>query len=483
MAEVTVPRVFVSYSWTTDEHVDWVVGLAQRLKSNGVDVILDQWHLKHGHDKYAFMEKMVTDPTVTRVLCICDKAYAEKANARKGGVGTESQIISKEIYEKVEQEKFLPLVRVRDADGKEYVPVFFGSRIYLDFSNDDDFERSYDILLRNLFEKPSRAEPPLGQPPAYILQDDPPPGILVEFARVKDAILKERGNALAMLDDYFESFVNSMEDFRIEVTNDPAFDEEIINSIGRFTAYRDSFIDVIVLLGQHYAESESAIERVASFFERLYPFIEIPAVSGGHRDDEVDNYRFFLYELVVYAIAGLIKTRAYWAAAHLMEREYVMKYRINDTRVMSGSIGSFNLYMEGLEERRQRRLNSNRITVAGDLMIERATHQRLSREEIMQADFVLFVHGAFGTGRSLAWAPRVCLLSSGTFDLFARALTPSGGAAVETILGIQSVRDIVTRLRDGMTMHLLVRMVGNRFLRQFSIPTAINLEEIERRTG
>src|ERR1035441_4474886 len=36
-------------------------------------------------------------------------AYAEKADGKKAGVGTESQIISREVYEKVEQSKFIPI--------------------------------------------------------------------------------------------------------------------------------------------------------------------------------------------------------------------------------------------------------------------------------------------------------------------------------------------------------------------------------------
>ena len=82
-----------------------------------MDVILDKWHLKEGQDKYVFMEKMVTDPEVAKVLVFSDRVYAEKAAARKGGVGTESQIISSEVYEKVAQDKFLPIVCERDANG------------------------------------------------------------------------------------------------------------------------------------------------------------------------------------------------------------------------------------------------------------------------------------------------------------------------------------------------------------------------------
>lgn len=88
------PRVFVSYSWTSDEHVEWVVALCEKLRADGVDIILDQWDLKEGHDKFHFMERMVTDPAVKKVLVISDEIYADKADGRRGGVGTETQRIS-----------------------------------------------------------------------------------------------------------------------------------------------------------------------------------------------------------------------------------------------------------------------------------------------------------------------------------------------------------------------------------------------------
>ena len=42
---------------------------------------------------------MVTDAEIKKVILICDKAYADKTDGRTGGVGTEAQIISGEIYE------------------------------------------------------------------------------------------------------------------------------------------------------------------------------------------------------------------------------------------------------------------------------------------------------------------------------------------------------------------------------------------------
>jgi hypothetical protein len=85
------PKLFISYSWSTPEHEQWVLDLATALRESGVDVILDKWDLKEGHDSVSFMEKMVTDPEISKVLIVSDKMYAEKADGRAGGVGTETQ--------------------------------------------------------------------------------------------------------------------------------------------------------------------------------------------------------------------------------------------------------------------------------------------------------------------------------------------------------------------------------------------------------
>ena len=98
------PRVFVSYAWGSQEYQDIVLSLARDLMSDGIDVIIDKWNLKEGNDTYSFMEKMVNDPDVTNVLILLDPIYSKKANERSGGVGTETQIISPEIYDKVTQD-------------------------------------------------------------------------------------------------------------------------------------------------------------------------------------------------------------------------------------------------------------------------------------------------------------------------------------------------------------------------------------------
>jgi hypothetical protein len=162
------PKAFISYSWTSDEHQKWVVDLASQLRVDGVDVILDKWDLHEGDDAHAFMERMVTDPSVKKVLLVCDRRYVEKANGRTGGVGTEAQIITGEIYGKVTQDKFVAIVLERDDQEKALVPAYFASRVYIDMSNRDLFAQSYEQLLRWIYGKPIYTKPDIGARPAFL---------------------------------------------------------------------------------------------------------------------------------------------------------------------------------------------------------------------------------------------------------------------------------------------------------------------------
>lgn len=55
------PKTFISYSWSNPQHEQWVIYLAAELRQAGVDVVLDKWGLREGHDAIAFIEKMVTE--------------------------------------------------------------------------------------------------------------------------------------------------------------------------------------------------------------------------------------------------------------------------------------------------------------------------------------------------------------------------------------------------------------------------------------
>ena len=169
------PKVFISYSWTSSAHQELVRSWAERLLADDIDIVLDVYDLKEGNDKYAFMERMVTDTSVSHVLVVCDKEYKEKADKRKAGVGTESQIISQEVYEKVGQSKFIPIVCEFDEEGSPTLPSFLQSRIWINFSSPEAANENWEQLVRLLYGKPQYTKPKRGQAPTYITSDTPVP--------------------------------------------------------------------------------------------------------------------------------------------------------------------------------------------------------------------------------------------------------------------------------------------------------------------
>ncbi len=347
MSDVPTPKVFISYSWTNDAHVAWVESLATRLQTEGVEVVFDQWDLKRGHDKYAFMEKMVTDPDVKKVLAICDSKYAAKADGREGGVGTESQIISPQVYAKTQQEKFIPIVRERDTDREAYLPTFFKQTIYLDFSDDARFEETFDELLRDIFDAPAKKRPPLGKPPAHLFL---PNHVHVKtagaFLRLKNAVENQRPYVQALFDQYLDQFIESLEDFRINVTNDnrATFDDIVVESIERFRPYRDNFVDCILFMLK-FAPGQATEHSIIAFLEKLIPFQSRPDNVRGWTETDFDNYRFFAYELFLYLIAACLRTRQYGTAATLVKSEYHVPKTLYGGDFHSRSATSCNEYV------------------------------------------------------------------------------------------------------------------------------------------
>lgn len=209
------PKVFISYSWHPEENKIRVQQLARRLMSDGVDVTFDVWSLKDGQDKYVFMEKMVTDPDINKMLIICNKDYAEKADTRKGGVGTESTIMSDEIYSKAEQTKFLPIVFEKENDGMIYKPHFLKSRIHIDMSSDDCYEMGYEQLLRDIFDKPLIKKPALGSMPAFLETDEPVLLSTAKEQRFLKAKNEENSSFKDWVERYFVKLIVSLDQFKI----------------------------------------------------------------------------------------------------------------------------------------------------------------------------------------------------------------------------------------------------------------------------
>ena len=159
--ETEPPVVFVSYSHDSETHKNWVLQLATRLRSNGVDVLLDRWNLRYGRNVANFMEQGLS--ASRRVVCVCSKKYVDKSNAGIGGVGYEKQIISAEYLSDTNSEWVVPLIRENPEVKK--LPAFLSGRLYIDFEDDRIFECRYEELLRELLDFPVLPIPQIGPNP------------------------------------------------------------------------------------------------------------------------------------------------------------------------------------------------------------------------------------------------------------------------------------------------------------------------------
>jgi hypothetical protein len=164
---MVAPKAFISYSHDSMNHKRWVLELASRLRNNGIDAILDQFELQPGDDIPQFMEKHLSD--CNKILMICTDNYVAKANKGEGGVGYEKMIITSNLMKRIDENKIIPIIRQLDSAN---VPTFLKSKLYIDFCSDEDFEFSYDELVRTIHNSPLFPKPPVGNNPFKQIQKE-----------------------------------------------------------------------------------------------------------------------------------------------------------------------------------------------------------------------------------------------------------------------------------------------------------------------
>ena len=158
--EQRAPRVFISYSYS-NEHKRWVIEFATQLRNNLVDVILDYWQLRMGMDATKFMTQSIDDSDF--VLAICTPKYVEKSRRPKGGVRFENTIISGELIDNMDTEKFIPVLREGSWDAIS-VPLWIKSRQGADLSASPYDKLEFQKLVATLHGQ-HPAPPPLGAKP------------------------------------------------------------------------------------------------------------------------------------------------------------------------------------------------------------------------------------------------------------------------------------------------------------------------------
>ncbi|MEI3776562.1 SEFIR domain-containing protein [Pectobacterium brasiliense] len=438
------PKLFISYSWSNPTHEQWVIDLANELTESGIHVILDKWDLKEGHDSVAFMEKMVTDPQITKVAIICDEIYASKADGRAGGVGTETQIISREVYENQEQGKFVAIISEKDSQGKAFLPTYYKSRIYIDLSEPDNYTDNFDKLLRWIYDKPLYTRPAIGNRPSFLDESDSISlGTTATYKRAISAIKENKTFSSGALDEYLSTFVSNLEKFRI-TEKEGEFDDQVVENIDKFTPYRNEAIALFIALAQ-YAPTEENILKLHRFFEALIPYLSRPEHIKSWSEWDFDNFKFIIHELFLYAVAILIKYERFEEVNDLLTQQYYLAGRTDYGKDAMAGYEILRLYLGSLDYR-NKRLKLNRLSIHSDLLEQRSKTSGIDFRYLMQADFILFLRSDIQNADIYTrWFPDTLLYIGrfhSAFEIFARSSSKSYFEKVKCILNIDKPSDL-----------------------------------------
>ena len=412
-------------------------------------MILDIYDLQEGQDKNAFMERMVTDPNVTHVLVICDKGYAEKADARKQGVGTESQIISQEVYDQVEQTKFIPIVCEFKDNGTPYLPTFLQSRIWIDFSSLEAVNSKWEQLIRRLYGKPIHNRPQIGKPPVYLNDTAVPLSpARSQYDLFRQAILEAKPGVSLYREAFLDVCIECADELRIREQPDlEDLGEKVLEDFGKLVPIRDCIVDW-VLLESKAAPSEDFSEALIDFLEKLLELKARPVELSSYNDNWFEAHRLFVFETFLYIITGLLKARAFKDLNNVFTSHYIMpsteRHLYGQFMMFDGFITYAEILNPILASEGQKLLSP-----AAELLKRQANREDISFFDLIQAELLTLLM-AFITPNA-HWYPQLMYYSGhgAEFPFFIRASQHKNFANLATITGIADANTLREKFGEG----------------------------------
>lgn len=443
-----MPKIFISYSWSSPKHEEWVRELAERLIANGVDVVFDKWDLKEGHDAFNFMESMVKDVDVEKVLIILDQKYTEKADGRAGGVGTETLIISPNVYDNVAQEKFIPIVAECAENGNPFIPVYLTGRIYIDLSKEEHFEENYEKLLRNIFNRPTHSRPKLGKAPDYLFEDTPMTHKTTYELRTLESRLHQ--NTLKpnpWLNNFLEVFYDDLKNYSLVGLNGKTYNEigkEIHDNILSYTPLRNDYIKCLDKLLQNEVEFDISI--LIQFFEKLQLLKKPQDGRGSWNTYEFDNFRFFIHELFLYTVAIGLRNRNYNFLEEILYATYFFSKGRDNPDMPERYVHFFN-HITTFNEYYNDTFTKRLISPMADLIMK-GVPDNMSKDDILDADILCHYIAALD---SIKWFPITYIYReypSKGVEIFSRLISKSHFEKVKILFKVNTPHELQIKLKE-----------------------------------
>lgn len=163
---VNAPKVFISYSHDTPEHTRLVLQLANALRGHGVDVELDQYHVRPQLGWPRWCEEQLRPENAAFVLVISSDTYLRRVEGRTAadegrGVFWEGGVIYSYLYNEKENNRFIPVLLPGAKEDDIPRPLRDGTRYHVNAF--DLVDSGYQALYRELTGQLVVTKPRLGE--------------------------------------------------------------------------------------------------------------------------------------------------------------------------------------------------------------------------------------------------------------------------------------------------------------------------------
>ena len=387
------------------------------------------------------MEKCVTDPSITNVLMLLDPVYASKADKHTGGVGTETQIISPKVYQEVTQDKFIPVIMKRDDNGNICKPTYLQGRLHFDLSIPEEYDATYQRLVRSLFGIETYQKPQLGSKPDWVdRQISPTNKILVTYDAIK------RFSSSKAKEETFSTFLDEISKGLLalltstEHTNDPLLLYEAS------APYKTNFVQLLGV--SSYVETR--VQALASFFE------ETANKLPRYGNNEANAIKTRLHELFLYCLAFFLKKKDYSSAGYFLRKTYFNKEKQSGK---AHGASSFTMFYSGsshefIDSAVKQRDNKNYYSGTAQLWIDSLISDICTKEQFVFADLICFNYCIYGRNflDDWTWFPITYVYDNeydSSIGSFAQKLVSREHAeAILPLFGFDSLDDFIAKVKE-----------------------------------
>lgn len=451
-SERKIPKVFISYSWTNEEHISNIIEFATYLMNNRIEVIIDEWDLPEGNDLNHFMEENVRSTDIDFVLIISDKEYARKANERSGGVGTETQIISKKVYEDVNQTKFIPIVWQNDENGKPYLPDYLSTRKYFDLTPKNRYS-NLKKLLRRIHNLPEYPKPKLGNFPKELLKTEKYFPNLKEYVETFDEKIEKNPKLInSITRNFLKDFFNNLNNFKMkfDTRNTSEISDKLYNNIEEYTPLRDCYIEFIEKITQVHEFAPINYDIIKELFENIYSKYTTPNIDESYMREEFMNFDFILRELFLYTITISVKNNDYELTSYLLNSPYFL----NDKYTLDKNHQTFlNLDRRGnipTDEYLTKYCNEhdlNKLTGMGHFLISRI-HKNYEVDDFVNSDILCCHISIINLHDQYGWFPFTYIYKETDFiPLYQKLISERHCEKVKCIFDIEYMHELEEKIK------------------------------------